>query len=332
MKSFGKIANAAIFSFALFASCAQAQEHFSVRDSWTPSGLQAGWNWALEKGLFAKRGVTIDYQDGNGSSTTVQLVGTGQVDVGYTDVSVMAIARGKGLPVISIGGMIQKTSLGVFVPKGSGLKTPKDLEGKEILYTATSFEGPFMDTFFRNGGTSRDKINLVSVDAAAKIPSYAAGRGDGMVTSIPFGSPYLVKTRPSDFILFADYGLALPSYGLVVREDTLKTRAPALKKLVAAYYEAWSQIIAGGEPAYAEAADIIIKRRPDAKLDRDALIMSIREHIKYFHTANTVAMPLGAQSAEDWKSTIKSLEAAKLVPAGTKPSDYFTNDLIPAAH
>jgi NitT/TauT family transport system substrate-binding protein len=38
---------------------------------------------------------------------------------------------------------------------------------------------------------------------------------------------------------------------------------------------------------------------------------------------------LGFQSEDDWKATIKSLEAAKLVPAGSKPSDYYTNALLP---
>jgi NitT/TauT family transport system substrate-binding protein len=328
MCQFTKLAGAALFVLA--STTAHAQERITVRDSWTVSGLQAGWHWGLEKGLFAKAGLTVAHEDGNGSATTVQLVGTGQHDIGFTDLSVMSIARGKGLPVVSIGGMIQKTSLGVFVPKGSGIKTPKDLEGKEVIYTATSFEGPFMDSFLRAGGTSREKINLVSVDASAKIPSYASGKGAGMVTSIPFGLPYVVKARPSDFILFGDYGLSLPSYGLVVREETLKNRKPALEKLAAAYYQSWKAIIDGGEPAYAEAADIVIKRRPDAKLDREQVILSIREHIKYFHTANTTGKPLGYQSEEDWKAVIATLEGAKLVPPGSKPKDYFTNDLIPA--
>jgi NitT/TauT family transport system substrate-binding protein len=262
----------------------------------------------------------------------VQLVSTGQMDVGFGDVSVMAVARGKGAPVVSIGGLIKKTSLGVFVPENSGMKTPKDLEGKEVLYTATSFEGPFLDTFLRAGGTSRDKVNLLSVDAAAKISNYANGQGQAMITSIPFGDPYIFKSRPSNYILFADYGLVLPSYGLIVNDDTLKSRGPVLQKLAADFFKAWQQIIDGGEAAYGEAADIIIKRRPDAKLDREQLIVSIREHIKYFKTPATADKPLGFQSEEDWKATLKSLEDAKLIPAGSKPSDYFTNQVFSGLH
>ncbi|MDB5797633.1 MAG: NitT/TauT family transport system substrate-binding protein [Paucimonas sp.] len=307
-----------------------AQERLTVRDSWTPSGLQAGWHWGLEKGVFSKAGLNLAYEDGNGSTTTVQLVGSGQFDVGYADLSVMAVARGKRVPVVSIGGLINKTSLGVFVPKGSGIKDIKGLEGKEVIYTASSFEGPFIDPLLAAGGTSREKVNMVSVDASAKISTYNAGRGAGMVTSIPFGMPYIARARPSDFILFADYGFVLPSYGLVVREDTLKNKRPALQRLAKAFFQSWTAIVEGGEPAIAEAADIMIKRRPDAKLDREQTMSSIREHIKYFRTANTMGKPLGIQSEEDWKMVIKSLETAKLIPAGSTPQQYFTNDLVTA--
>jgi NitT/TauT family transport system substrate-binding protein len=323
---------AAAIVVSLAGQSASALERFTVRDSWSVTGLQAGWYWAMEKGLLAKNGVEITLEDGNGSGTTVQLINAGQFDVGHTDLSVMAIARGKGMKLISIGGLIKKTSIGVFVPKGSGIKTPRDLEGKEVIYTPSSIEGPFMDQFLKNGGTSRDKVNLVSVDAAAKMPSYASGKGDAMVTAIPQGLGYVDTARPSDYILFGDYGLDLPSYGIVVTEQTLKNRKPeALKALVKAYFDAWQQIIDGGEPAVYEAATIIINRRADAKLDRELVMSSTREHAKYFQTPNTVSKPLGYQSDDDWKRVISTLETAKLIPTGSKPSDYFTNAFVTGA-
>ncbi len=307
---------------------AHSQEQLTVRDSWTPSGLQAAWHWALEKDLFKKNGLDVAYEDGNGSTTTVQLVASSKFDVGFTDLSVMAVGRDKGMPLTSVCGLIRKTSLGVFVPKGSGLKTPKDLEGKEVIYTATSFEAPFIDPFLRAGGTSREKVKLTSVDAAAKVSTYADGHGDGMITSIPYGAPYVNKKRPSDNILFGDYGLVLPSYGLVVREDTLRNMRAAIQKLAAVFRDSWQAIIDGGDKTVAEAADIIIKRRPDAKLDRDTTIELIKDHIPYFYTENTKEKPLCWQSEADWQATIKDMEEAKVVKARTKPTDYFTNDLI----
>jgi NitT/TauT family transport system substrate-binding protein len=313
---------------ALVGGAANAQEKIVVRDSWTPSGVQAGWHWGLEKGLFKKHGVEISHEDGNGSTVTVQLVGAGKVDMGYTDLSAMAIGREKGMQIISVAGLMRQTTMGIFVPKGSGIAKIKDLEGKELIYTATSFEGPFMDAFLRAGGTNREKVNLVSVDASAKVSTYAGGRGMGMITSIPFGAPQVAKARPSDQILLADYGFVLPSYGLVVHENTLKNKPDAIRRVAQAFLESWQQIIDGGDKTAAEAADIIIKRRTDAKIDRQQTIDIIKQHIPYFHTPNTKGKPLGWQSTEDWQATLKAMEEAKLVKPGNKPASYFTNDLV----
>ncbi len=316
---------------ALCSLQAGAQEKVRVRDSWVPSGVQAAWHWGLEKGIFKKHGIDLTHEDGNGSTVTVQLVGAEKFDVGYTDLSAMTIGRERGMRIISIAGLMRQTTMGIFVPKGSGIKTIKDLEGKEVIYTATSFEGPFMDAFLRAGGTSREKVNLVSVDASAKVSTYAGGRGQGMITSIPFGAPQVERVRPSDTILLADYGFVLPSYGLVVHENTLKNRPDALRKVTAGFVESWQQIIDGGDRTAQEAADIIIKRRTDAKIDRGQTIEMIKQHIPYFYTQKTKGRPLGWQSTEDWQATLNAMEEAKLIKAGSKPASYFTNDFIPAA-
>jgi NitT/TauT family transport system substrate-binding protein len=314
----------------LCAAQAGAQEKVTVRDSWTPTGVQAAWHWGLEKGIFKKHGIDLAHEDGNGSTVTVQLVGAEKIDVGYTDLSAMTIGRERGMRIVSIAGLMRQTTMGIFVPKGSGIKTIKDLEGKELIYTATSFEGPFMDAFLRAGGTSREKVNLVSVDASAKISTYAGGRGSGMITSLPFGAPQVERARPSDTILLADYGFVLPSYGLVVHENTLKNRPEALRRVVAAFLEAQQQIIDGGDRTAEEAADIMIKRRTDAKIDRVQNVGIIKQHIPYYYTPNTKGKPLGWQSTEDWQATLKAMEEAKLIKPGNKPASYFTNDFIPA--
>ena len=41
----------------LLCDAAPAAERITVRDSWIPSGLQAGWHWGIEKGIFAKHGI-----------------------------------------------------------------------------------------------------------------------------------------------------------------------------------------------------------------------------------------------------------------------------------
>lgn len=320
------LSSAAVLLSILIATPASASDLIKVkiRDSWVPGGASSVFYYAYEKRIFERHGLDVVHEDGNGSAVTVQLVATKQAEVGHGDLSAMAIGRGKGMKVISVGSLMRGTALAIFVPKGSGIKTPKDLEGKEVLYTATSFEGPFMDTILKAGGTSREKVNLISVDAASKVTSYNAGRGMGMVTTIPYGTSAVQKARPSDVIRFSDYGMALPSYGLIVHEDTLKEKPEMLRRLVAAYFEAWSSIISS--PAEIEATgSSLAKRRPDSKIDPKQIVDYVNLNREFFFTKNTEGRPLGWQSELDWANTIRTMEDAKLLKPGSKPSEYFTN-------
>jgi len=324
-KGFGALVAAALMAVSMAASAQNAK--IKVRDGWTPGGLQAAWFYAMGKNMFAARGIDLEFDDGTGSPVAAQLVAAGQYDMAHADLSVMAVARTKGMKLISVAGLLRNTTLAVFVPKDSGIKTIKDLVGKQVLYTATSMEAPYLAALAKAGGVSKEQIDFLNVDAQAKISTYTAGRGDGMITTVPFGAPIVNPRRPSNTIEFSNYGLILPGTGIFIRESDLADakKAKALETVVAVYLQAWTEIIGGRE---AEAADLIMKQRPEAKLNRDSLIDQIKIHYPYLHTQNTKGKPLGWQAPDDWARTIVSMEAAGLMPAGAKPGDFFTNRMI----
>ncbi len=52
------------------------------------------------------------------------------------------------------------------------------------------------------------------------------------------------------------------------------------------------------------------------------------QYRNFLTTPATKTMPVCFQSPADWANAIKGMEDAKVIPAGTKPADYFTNDYI----
>src|SRR5688572_1957099 len=93
---------------AVTATAAWAQDKVAVRLDWTPWGIHAGIHLAAEKGWFKQNGLDVTVEDGNGSVTTVQLVGSGRFDVGNASLAPMMIARDKGLPVRAIANFVRK--------------------------------------------------------------------------------------------------------------------------------------------------------------------------------------------------------------------------------
>lgn len=306
---------------------AQQLSKVAARVDFLPWGMHAGLHLGVVKGWFREVGLDVDVSDGRGSGLTMQQVASGDVDIGWVQLGPMAVARGHGVPIASIAGLVRRGDLGALVPKGGGMTKVGDLKGKKVAYTAASSWGSLVDPFFAAGGISRDDVNLVSVDASALLSIYMSGAVDATLTTYPFAKPAADRQRPSDGILLADVGINIPSYGLVVANRTLETREGDLQHFVPVVTRAWQYIY---DNHVDEGVDAILKQRPNERLDREILREHIVEYKPFFFTDATKGKPFGWQAEEDWKGTIDVLEKTKSIPAGTKPADYYTNKYVPS--
>jgi NitT/TauT family transport system substrate-binding protein len=316
---------------AATAGTAHPAERLSVRLDWITQPMHLPFFLADERGWFKAADLDVSIEDGNGSTTTVQLVGAGRFDIGHADLSPMAIGKARGLPIISVAGFIRQGAAGFVVPKTTKISSLSDFIGKQIFYTASSLEGPFVEPLFRTHGVPFERVNMVNMDAAAKIPTYLSGRGDAMITTVPPQIPIAADKRPSYGVLFSDYGFALPSFGLVTRVDTLKSRGDAIRRFVSVVASAWTYILASPDHA-AEAARITLARRPTSPLPFKMMLAQLDSYRPYFFTKATANMAIGLQSDADWEAAIKNMEAAKLIPPGSHPADYYTNAMVDLAY
>lgn len=324
-RQFGAVA--AFICGMLTFGAAHAADSVKLRLDWTPWGVHAPFHLAAAKGLFAKHGLDVQIEDGNGSVTTVQIVGNGEFDLGHASLAPMAIARAKGLPVKAVAGFAQQNDIGLLVPADSGLKKPADLKGKKLAYTAGSLETPFLDRFLAAGGLTRNDVELINVDAAAKGGTYMAGRADGAFSSAPFFLAVVKAQRPSSNIRFADFGLQFPSFGLFATEQKIKEKGAALRRFASVVSGSWAYIVAGHED---EAVQAVIAARPQAKLNPTVIRDQIETLKGYFYTPATKGQPFGVMAESDWKTALETLAGGGLIPAGQKPAEYFTNELLDA--
>jgi NitT/TauT family transport system substrate-binding protein len=268
----------------------------------------------------------VQAEDGNGSVTTVQIVGNGdQFDVGHAALSSMMIARDKGLPVKAVAVFARLSDVGMLVPKGSGITGPKDLKGKKIAYTAGSLEAPFIDSFLAAGGLKRGDVELVSVDAAGKAATYAAGRTDAAFSTIPFFLPVVSATRPSDGVRFADYNLNMPSFGLFATEAKIAAKREAITKFASVMARSWQYVYDGHQD---EAVDAIVAQRPQAKLDKKILRGQIDALQGFFQSSASAGQPIGTMIPGDWTQAIKTLTDAQLIKSTKPAADYFEAGMV----
>ncbi|MGD0027129.1 MAG: ABC transporter substrate-binding protein [Xanthobacteraceae bacterium] len=323
------IAAAGILTTIAGTAMAAEPDAIRMRLDWTPWGNQAACHLAQVMGWYKAANLDVTIDDGNGSVTTIQIVGNGEYDVGYASLSSMAVARGKGLPVRAIAGYARLSDIGVIVPVNSEITTPKDLKGKHIGYTAGSLEGPFVDPFLKVAADlTRDQLDLTNMDGSAKLGNYKAGRLDGAFSTIPFFLPPVADVRPSRAITLADYGFKFPSYGLFATEDTINKRGPVLTRFVSVTSAAWAYILKGHED---QAVKAILADRPNAKLDPNVLLGQIKSFEDFMITPATRGKPIGYQAPSDWSDARVTLENVNLLQPDVKAEDLYTNALFDQA-
>lgn len=308
---------------------AQSTEKLRVRMDWTPWGAHAAMHLAQERGWFAASGLDVTLEDGNGSVTTIQIVGGGdQFDVGHASLAPMMIARDKGLPVKAVAVFVRLNDIGLLVPKDAGIKGPKDLKGKKLAFTAGSLETPFIDAFLAAGGLKRSDLELVNVDAASKLATYVAGRADAVFSTVPFVLPFVSQTRPSNALRFSDYGLHMPSFGLFATESKLAAKREPIAKFASIVAASWQYIYNGRE---SEAVDAIVAQRPQAKLSKEILRAQIDALKDLFQLPVPAGQLLGAPVAADFTVALKTLTDAGLIKSIKDGNEFFAPGLVRAA-
>lgn len=330
MIQFRRILTGLMFGMALVAgqsaSAADAAHTLAVRLDWVTSGYHVPFYLALAKGWYEKAGLDVSVEPGNGSNTTIQLVNAGKYDLGEATLSNVAIARSKGMPLVSIAGFFRKGDLALMVPADSGINGPADLKGKKIIYSAASSEGPFLDPFLAKGGITRDQLQLLNVDPAARISTYTNGQADGIFGS-PVGTGVIINAvRPTKNLLFADFGLNLPDFGLFATEDMLKKKGAALRSFASITAGAWTYTLNHQD----EAVAALMKARANDRVTADQIKKQTIEAIKFLYSPATANEPIGVQSEKDWADTLATLASVKAIEPGAvgKPADYFTNDYL----
>lgn len=310
---------------ATTAVAQQKLEPLAVRLDWTPWGIHGAFHLSKSKGWYEQAGLDVTLEDGNGSVTTVQIVGSGDsFDVGHAALASMMIARDKGLPVKAVAPFARKSDIGVLVPVDSGINGPADLKGKKVVYTAGSLEAPFIDAFLAEGNITRRDLELLNVEAAGKVTTYAVGRADAVVSTIPFVIASVSERRPSRAISFADYGLNMPSFGIFASDEKLKEKHDQISRFASVTARAWQYIYDGHQD---EAVKAIMEQRPQARLDAKTLRGQIDALYEYFGKPgkdDRIGVPVPA----DWETAVKTLRSVDVISDKLPATDFYATGLV----
>lgn len=304
----------------------------------TPVTVRMGYTWASSqyyalyllgkaKGLYAEAGLDPTFVEGTGSGVGVQLIGSGQVDIGAAIAS-GAVINGvsKGAKVRMVAATLPSNPIAAISKASAPLHKPADLVGKTIGMPPGSEQEQLWPAFLKVNGLSASDIEVVSIAGDALPAALNQDRIAGYVsysTDLPF-----LKKAGMDVttMLFSDYGIVYaPGEGIVVSEQTLRERPELVGAFVAATEKAFQYGLAHPE----EAAKAAVEAFPDA-MQEDVTVSTINIVGELFAKAGGPGKVF-RMSQDQWQTTIDLLKTYGGLKDAPAASSTFTNDFLPPA-
>ncbi|GLX68774.1 ABC transporter substrate-binding protein [Paenibacillus glycanilyticus] len=303
------------------AAALPKKQELTVLLDWYPNAVHTFLYAAEEEGYFAEEGLTVKLQTPADTNDALKLVATGKADLALSYQTQVAVARSEDIPVVSVGAIVRHPLNQLFVSEGTGITTPKDLEGKKIGYPSLPLDEAMVNTMVKADGGDPSKLNYVDIGWDL-IPAMTTKRVDGIIGGYINHEKLLLEKEGEKLVAFnpADYGV--PDYYelvLTASEKELGSNSDAIKRFLAA--AAKGQAYTASHPD--EALKLLLdKQSSDFPLDADIEKQSLDILLPLMDAGNE---PFGSQSAESWNGIIGWLTEHGQIKKPVKAEDAFRN-------
>ena len=148
------------------ASPARAETKIRFSLDWIPGTVHAPFFIALYKGYYKTEGLDVPIDRGKGSAELVRQLASGVYDMGYPDISVVTDFNSKnpdkGFPVLMMG--YEQAPAAIVFLKSSGIKEPKQLEGKKLGSAANDATFKLFPIFAQHTGIDASKVTIQYIE------------------------------------------------------------------------------------------------------------------------------------------------------------------------
>jgi ABC-type nitrate/sulfonate/bicarbonate transport system substrate-binding protein len=231
-----------------------------VRPGWaaTPLSFQLDWKrnaqfaglfLAEAEGLYAEAGLDVAIREWADSIRVMEAVGSGEMDMGCAEQSLILKAQAGGAPVRAVATMFQASPYGLMTLPDRPLDGLGDLLGRRV---GVHDDGAaVMALVMGAAGMEPDAIEIVEVPYAEKFALVTRGEVHAVqcyVIDEPIGVAARFGVEPK-LMHMRDHGLDSTAQTIVVHQDVLDGRPDAVRAFLAASFEGWTRALADKEAA-----------------------------------------------------------------------------------
>jgi len=314
------------------ASAANAADQLTLQLKWVTQAQFAGYYVAKAKGFYDAEGLDVTIKAGGPDVNPSQVIAGGGADVVVDWMPSALATREKGVPLVNIAQVFQKSGLMLTCRKDSGIKTPADFKDKTLGVWFGGNEYPFLNWMNKLGLKTDGSPGGVKVLKQGFNVDPILQKQADCISTMTYNEYWQIieaGMKADDLITFKyeDEGVATLEDGLYTLESTLKDPAKVTKlaKFLKASMKGWEYAAAHQD----EAVKIV--------LDNDETGAQTEGHQKTMmqEIAKLIGNnPKGTGYLDEaaFNNTVKTLMSGGSDPVITKvPDGAWTHDVIDQA-
>jgi NitT/TauT family transport system substrate-binding protein len=311
-----------ILASLLFSTVVFAQDKVSFRMNWYLGGLHVPFYYGKERGFYSAEGIDLTLNEGRGSANTVQVVAAGSDTFGLADSSSVIVTASKGADVKSVMSLLNSTGFAVISMASTGIRTPKDLEGKRLAVSPGDPLGQLFQAVAAVNKLDMSKISLVQVDPAAKVVSVLERKADALLGGAD-DQFFLIKQRGIEpaALRFADHGANIVGMTVLTKSELIKSKPDLVRRFVRASARSWEE--AKKNPG--AAVDAALKVKPD--LNRQSTLDQLMVDIELLDSQHSKGR-IGWGAQADWDQTLTLLKKYRGLETSQPWTAFHTNEFV----
>ena len=313
-------------ALCLAAFGAQAQDKLTLQLKWVTQAQFAGYYVAKDKGFYKEAGLDVTIKAGGPDINPSQVIAGGGADV-IVDWMPSALAtREKGVPIVNIAQVFQRSGMQLTCRKDSGITKPADFKGKTLGVWFFGNEYPFLSWmdklgFKTTGGADGVKVLKQGFNVDPLLQKQA-----DCVSTMTYNEYWQLidaGMKPEQLLVFKyeDQGVATLEDGLYATEKSLADPAMTAKlaKFVKASLKGWDYAVKN----QAEAVKIVLKNDASGAQTEKHQARMMGEIAKLVQGGK-----LGQLDPKSYERTVATLMGGKSDPVITKKPEGATTDKV----
>ena len=256
----GAIAGAALL--ALLANAAEAADKLTLQLKWVTQAQFAGYFVAKDKGFYDEVGLDVTIKPGGPDINPSQVIAGGGADVVVDWMPSAMATREKGVPLVNIAQVFQKSGMMLTCRNDSGVTSPDKFADHTLGVWFGGNEYPFLNWMNKLGlKTDGSKGGVKVLKQGFNVDPLLQKQAD-CISTMTYNEYWQVidaGMKPEELTTFKyeDQGVATLEDGLYTLEATLKDPAMVdkLARFVKASMKGWDYAVANPD----EAAGIVLE-------------------------------------------------------------------------